>query len=182
MVAKYKTFGAFGDALKKKIEEMASRAVLNLIALKAKDIIYKRVKSGFGVDPGSLRKERLKPLSAGYVKFRAGNFSYDKKSRGQSRTVNRGAPRLGTFGSPTKSNLTLSGEMLESIAVKFTRGGVTLYFPDTPHPVHKHVTIRELAQYVEDQGRPFFYLTEDERRILVSDLSKMLRKLAGSLK
>jgi hypothetical protein len=162
----------------KSILAIVDKSFLRQLGNKFREIIYRRVKSGYGVsDMGSKdpQQERLKALSDKYVDFRKGNFAYKKKRKGKKVTVNKGAPKLGDFGSPGKSNLTLTGQMLDSIQIKLQPYGVLLYFPDTKHRYSKRITVRELAQYVQEQGRPFFRLTRGERRILLNLVKQEVR-------
>lgn len=124
------------------------------------DIIYKRVKSGFGVnderatDP---RRKKLKRLSPGYIRQRA-----------------RDGVR-GEFGAPRRSNLTNTGEMLGSFKVQNIRdGSFELVIPNSLRKDGK--TNARVAEFVEQQGRPFFALTKDERQILVKELEDRIRR------
>lgn len=153
-------FSKFTANLEREIRKVTSREFLQRLARMASDIIYKRVKSGKGVNSLSQKdptKVSLKALSASYVEQR--------KKR-----------KLGKFGSPGKSNLTLTGELLESIVFEVTRNGFQLKFPDTQHR-QARIAISLLSEYVQEE-RPFFALTKDERRILEVEVQNELRKLA----
>lgn len=171
-----KDFNQVRKDLDKIILEIVSNSFLKVLAEKARQLIYRRVKSGKGVNPSSGQEQSLKALSDRYVQYRKGNFSFSTKKKGKKVTANKGAPRLGEFGSPGKSNLTLTGEMLDSIQIKIEKYGFRLYFPTTKHKFSKRVTIRELAQYVQENGRPFFSLSQGERRVLLKAVQDEVRK------
>lgn len=131
------------------------------LGLKASDIIYKRVKSGFGVDndrkQGTAKRQKLKPLNPDYVKQR--------RKKGVK----------GEFGRPGKSNLTNTGQMLSSFVVKAKRGEFELTIPNSSRSDGK--TNREIAQFVR-RDRPFFAITFAERRILEKEVSDAIRASA----
>jgi len=176
-----KDFTKVTKALDSTVREIVSQAFLKVLAEKARQIIYRRTKSGKGVNPSSGSEQTLKALSPRYIEYRKGNFSFTTKKKGKKVTANAKKPRLGEFGSPSKSNLTLTGEMLDSIQIKIQKYGFLLYFPNTKHKWSKRVTVRQLAQYVQENGRPFFSLSQGEIRVLLKavqdDVRKQLRRI-----
>jgi hypothetical protein len=144
----------------------------------ARDIIYKRTKSGFGVNqddtiPGT--QKRLRELSEKYKKVR-------------EKVV------LGKFGKAKRSNLTLSGQMLDALSSKAEKGGITVFVKNTlRRPIKKKQgkaikqqnTNAEIADFVSDQGRPFLNYTNQEirqitfqwKRKVEKELNKTLSKL-----
>lgn len=171
-----KNLDAIVERMSKQIRDVVDRSYLETLARRARDIIYRRVKSGYGVNKEGGTEERLKPLSPSYIAQRRGDIAFFTDAQGRVRTYRpKKKPQLGVFGTPKKSNLTFSGETLESIVFKFSRYGVTLYFPNRKHKLNKRVTIREIARYVQENGRPFFYFSASERRILVRDLKNRVR-------
>lgn len=128
----------------------------------AAGIIYRRTKSGIGVNtegnrPEQTRKKTLKPLSARYIERR-------------QKTGVRGK-----FGSPAESNLTYTGQMLESITVNATDRSFDLEIPSTRRDDGK--TNKEVAGYVRKGGRPFFALVQDEVAILEKTVRDTVRSL-----
>lgn len=118
------------------------------LAKAAQDIIFKRVKSGFGVtndlSDAAIRR-KLKPLSPGYIEQR--------RKRGVT----------GKFGSPGISNLTNTGQMLDSMTFKANNQGFRLEIPGTRR--RDGETNKRVADFVR-KDRPFFALTIPEVRIL----------------
>ena len=146
----------------------------------AKEIIYKRVKSGYGVDSersGSPKKKRLKPLSDSYKAYRRGDIEF--------RTVDgrvipfpgdRRNKVTGKFGKPGKSNLTFSGEMLDSFEIKAGKLELELIIPNTRRRDGK--TNSEVYEFAR-KDRPFFAITNAERRILTAEIEDKIVKIAN---
>lgn len=153
-----RTLGDLRKFLSRVEREVLSKQSNEELAKEARDIVFKRTKSGFGVtndqsDRGL--KKRLKPLSPGYIEQR--------RKRGVS----------GKFGSPGFSNLTNTGQMLDSMRFFANDDGFTLEIP--PSRRRDGETNRRVADYVRD-ARPFFALTAAEVRILEKIVSdKVLR-------
>lgn len=134
-----------------------SRRFLDPLIREARSIIYNRVKSGYGVDslaPGASR-DRLASLSRPYIETR--------KRR-----------RLGPFGRPGKSNLTLTGQMLESMFAEVEKGVLRVVIP----PTSRYDTKLNNAQVAEivQEVRPFMQFTDGELRILERLFLQNLRK------
>ena len=146
------------DYLKKRIKDIVDKEMIQLVAEEARDIIYKRVKSGKG-------------LSAN-VKFGA-NIVPLKKLSTEYITV-RGKRILGPYGVPKKSNLTLTGELLEAMVFKIIGNGAILYIDNKTHE-ESGLPTQVLAQYVSEQGRPFFGLAVREEKILTAFIQRLIR-------
>jgi hypothetical protein len=103
-----------------------------------KDRIYAVTKTGKSIIDGS----SLKKLSPSYVDFR-------RKYKGAK----------GELFGPNKSNLTLTGQMLESLhgTANFRTQSVSVNLIGTRDDGLKN---SKLAEYVEEQGRPFLGLDQ----------------------
>lgn len=131
--------------------------LLNSLGTMAVDIIYKRVKGGYGVSDDqsdSPTQQRLLSLSPAYVN--------------QRKKLN-----LGEFGSVKRSNLTLTGQMLSSMSYKILNDKVQISIPPTSRSDGKLNS--DIASYVR-QARPFLSLTKGEQRILTTELKNNLRQ------
>lgn len=151
----------FLNALKK---EVLSKDNFQKIGEEVKEIVYRRVKSGFGVNSDETEtptQKRLKPLSKSYVEQR--------KDRGVK----------GQFATPGASNLTNTGQMLDSIQVRATNDGVTISIPDTPRS-DTDISNKKVAEYVADE-RPFFALTSAEIKIVDQMIRDQVRKKFDSI-
>ena len=164
-----KQINVFNSAFKQKLGKMA------------RDLIYKRVKSGYGVDELNTRtasRQRLKPLSPSYIEQRQGRAAYFTKSGKvvrvpASTSFKPRKPKLGPFGAPGRSNLTLSGQMLEAIRYESNARGIRVFIQNSARD--DGYTNAEIAELVQD-ARPFFVLTQDELTVLVREIERELRK------
>ena len=156
--------------LKRKIKALKSlfrntptrKRILKNIGELSVDLIYKRTKAGYGVDNDTKRlpkKNRLKGLSKNYMKRR--------------RKV-----RLGKFGGPRKSNLTLTGQMLEALKYKLEGLGVKVFIDNSNRNDGK--TNDEIADYVRKE-RPFLALTDKEQKTIFKTVSGMVRSVLRKL-
>lgn len=134
-----------------------SRSFLTQIAKLERDIICKRVKSGYGVtgETGNVGREKLKALSTKYVKRR------------------EKVGVKGEFGSPRRSNLTFTGQLLKSIRFSISGATISLEIPPTQRSEGTS-TNAEVADYVSKAGREFFALTQGEQRIVVRKIKDLL--------
>lgn len=133
--------------LKRELKKAASKPqLLDKVAQEAATIVVRRTRLGFGARDG--KKEKLKKLSEGYIKQR-------KRST-----------ELSPFTSPRKSNLTFTGQMLESVHAQ----GHTVRIPKGRNS--------RVATYVTEQGRPWFGVTEQER----AQLKIFYERLVGRFK
>jgi hypothetical protein len=173
--------------------EIVSRELSEHIAKLARDIIYKRVKSGYGVTsdstkPESTDRKKLKPLSKSYKDQRKGLVKFFTSKKGEkhvyavSSKVKGGGsyrtfqpPILGPYGSPTKSNLTMTGELLESISFSFNKNGFKLFISDDERNDGK-LSNKAVADYVATD-RPFFAITKSELNILRREISTKIRDI-----
>jgi hypothetical protein len=116
-------------------------------------LIRKRTRLGYGSNNG--KKERLEKLSPLYKKQR-------KKFSGLSSKTTAG-----------KSNLTRTGQMLDSIKSKVTGYGQAEIYLDGSRD--DDLTNDKVREYVEDNGRPFFNFTTQEEKQITRIISKRLK-------
>ena len=150
------------------------RGIMLQMGAIAERILYKRVKSGFGISNG--RKQRLKRLSKSYVDYRKGKVFFFTNDNGQvvgATPTDGRQPRLGTFGRPGKSNLTFTGQMLNSIDILTQKEGFKLRIRDNSRRGDKY-TNRQIQEFVETE-RPFFELAQSELRIVEREFVKVAR-------
>lgn len=123
------------------LKKTGNKQPMNLLGNYALNLIRDRTRKGFGVPGVGQSQEKLKALSANYIKYR-------KKTK------------LSPFTSPGKSNLTKTGSMLASLRVVQTKN-----FGFTIAPTGKNksgISNAEVAGHVEENGRPFLYLSNTE--------------------
>ena len=135
----------FGEVLKLAISKAFSKSNLQKIGDDTTDDLVKRVRDGQGSDNG--RKTSLKSLAQNYVNAR-------KRSRA-----------LSSKTSASKSNLTFTGQMLDSIDAT-VKGTNIIIEPSNTRADQK-------AAFVSKE-RPFLNLTKEEEAKLVKDLTREL--------
>ncbi|TXH09386.1 MAG: hypothetical protein E6R04_08090 [Spirochaetes bacterium] len=116
-----------------------------------------RTRLGYGAS-GHLRpREKLKPLAESSKDIRKGF----KK-----------AGELSEFTSPGRSNLTFTGQMLDSLTVRvISMGKIIIDVTGIRKPTKKKDDLRtnkEVAQKVTDEGRPFMYLTDKDYKAVIN--------------
>jgi len=77
---------------------------------------------------------------------------------------------LGSDAKPTKSNLTLTGEMLSSIEGK--RSGTLFTFS-----FGSNTFANDKARWAKEGGRPFFGLSETDKKGLTTKISSIFRQI-----
>lgn len=169
------------------ITEFKSRKILQLVGNKIKDIIYKRTKSGFGVNDdskfGESQRQKLKKLSKSYIAQREGKaffFKRDGKIYKIDLPQQGFRPKQksqGSFFGAKRSNLTYTGQLLESIRVRVYDSRVEVDIPPTSRDDGQ--TNAEVGKFVSRE-RPFFNLTEGELKIIDQLLKQELKKILKS--
>jgi hypothetical protein len=181
----------FVEALKKLSKKLNNRSVNDRLARKCRQIIYRRVKAGYGVNKDTASAEstfqvKLKPLSPSYIAYREGKVAFFTLKNGRVVPVNLAAygrknkvsfkPTLGEFGRPKKSNATLTGEMLKSLSLRYTEEGFQILIPGNVRSDDSGLTNKEVSQFYS-VDRPFFALTAGEVRILTRELEKIVKEI-----
>lgn len=141
----------------------AASDILKALSLKVKNITKDEAKSfDFLLDEIPMRIIRrtllgkdidnnpLKKLSPNYIKAR-------KKMS------------LGSDAKPNKSNLTLTGEMLSSIEGKRSGNVFTFFFSNS--------FANDKARWAKEGGRPFFGLSETDKKGLTVKISSIFRQI-----
>ena len=176
------------NAINDFIKGAIGKRVIEQLAQYSIDRIYKRVKSGKGVsDDQSNRPTEisLKRLSDSYIAYRKGNIRFYKTKNGKlcawksSKDSRFPSPVTGEFGTPGKTNLTLTGQMLNSLDYKTTQKGFKIFIKNTKRTDRK-LTNKEVSEYVS-KTRPFLALTDKEQDRLKIEFLQKIRLLARNL-
>lgn len=153
-----KGFQKVQDRLQAAYKEAASPAVQMPIAEFALSLIVKRTRLGYGVRNNFGEKERLPQHSKRYIQVR------------------KDSPHLSETTSPTKSNLTFTGELLESVRVIKARDGKIVISPDGVRSDGR-LTNLKLARILESKNRVFNRISELEYQQIL----RFYRKTFGDL-
>lgn len=154
MATRIRTVKDFKRLYKRAIQEILSKQNMRILGedvakgIKLRSQLGKRVKIDLG------KGSKLKRLSDSY-----------KKARRRARS--RG--RLSKDTQPSKSNLTLSGEMFRDIGAKAKFAQTTIGF--------KTKEARNKAKWVAEGGREFMHLSKAELKKITRKLDKKVRKI-----
>lgn len=138
---------AFHKRMAGAISDAAQPAVLKALGEKAVELIVRRTRLGFGVERYGQSRFRLAPLSQGYI------YQRERDSD------------LSSLTTAKRSNLTRTGQMLDSMAVIEVRQGSVVVGPTGGRD--DGVTNMQVAQWVTAQGRPFNFLSRLEQEQIV---------------
>lgn len=147
-MAKFKDFKSLFKSINKKVDELTNKSGMDEVGEEAVDMVKKRTRLGYGAD--GRKKEKLGKLSEGYQKQR-------KKKK------------LSKSTSPSKSNLTNTGKMLDDLTHTSQDESTTIEF-NTQESLKK-------AEWVTKGGRPFMSLTAQEKK----RITKFLQEKADTL-
>lgn len=147
-----------------RIERVVRGVSLKPYAKDTAERIRRRTRTGQGLQEtkrGAKRK-KLKKLSDKYKVFRRKN----------KREISKNTK-------PSKSNLTLTGQLLDSIVGRARGTKIIVEFLEKRKDGLKN---RDIARYQSEQGRDFFELSDKELRGLQNDIKKDLIKRLKKLK
>ena len=139
--------------VRKGLERSVSKRAMQEIGNLAVQIIRERTRDGKGVQRPDGNRTKLKPLSPQYIEFRKrfGNLS--------------------PFTSPGRSNLTLTGQMLDSIKVVRTSQGKAVVRPSGIREDGKRNA--DVARWVSRE-RPFLNLARSEIRLITDEVRRFI--------
>ena len=151
----------FASKIQRLLKEAKSQKVIEPVAEEMIKLIVKRTRLGYGVKKELGTRQLLKKLSPRYVAARA-------RSR-----------RLSSTTAPRKSNLTFTGQMLESVSVIKSQNGKIVIGPTGYRDDGKRN--EKIAEHQANQGRTFMNLSQLEfnqilrfYRLKFTDLRKKL--------
>lgn len=177
------------DLVKKCTLEATVAARLAPIAQQVRARVIARTRIGRGVNPGTGKQTRLKKLSRSYIAQRKGDIAFFTKNGKVIPFVPKSAPRLSPNTTPSKSNLTATGQLLAAIRARAKNQMIILFFKDKRGKdlsgQQSKLSNSELKDIVEANGRSFFGVTIPERNFIarlvrqnVIDCLKRSRKSA----
>ncbi len=170
------------NAMKKAMTEVGSAAVMKEIGQEVLEMVVKRTRLGYGVQADGQKRQKLKPLADTTKKVRAGKLSF-KTIKGVTvpfePDLDENKVKLSDLTRPSKSNLTMTGQMLGSYKVISAGPFKALIGPTGQRS--DGLTNEEVAEFAEEQGRPFAYLTDIEYKRLLDSIRKRVTKVAQSI-
>jgi hypothetical protein len=144
--------------LKKRLLRLQTGSEYEPIPEEIATMIRVRVRQGYGVSKSKETKEKFKDLETSTI-----NARKRKKKKGL----------LLSGESPSKSNLTETGEMTDSITGQSKSTSIEIYLDGTRN--------KKLASYHEVKSRPFFHLTGLEYnkviRLIRARIKEIIREI-----
>lgn len=150
--------------LQKLLDEIDTTETMKEVGEFVADRVRVRTRLGYGVKKDGDERDKLKKLSKPYVERRKA-----LKEKGE----------LSQKTNPRKSNLTKTGQMLDSIKTVKAGKGFAEIRPEGPR-TDTDQNNEEIAQHVTDAGRPFMKLSKPEKsgvlKVIEKKISKVVRK------
>ena len=148
------------EKLKKAYAELLKANNMKKIAASSEDVVRARTRRGYGVKKNEEKKEKLAKLKPSYVTKR------EKMSNLSEKTT------------PGKSNLTLSGKMLDSLESRAEKYGFKIYPGNT--------RAEKLTEYAEDgsanrEPRPYMHLSDKEILKIKQEIDRTLRAILKTI-
>ena len=151
----------FELAMDKAIKEVESVSSMRSLGEEMAERIRKRTRLGKGVAETGAAPQPLKPLSASYKATRAGKIAFATAKDGHVYPYKPDeAPKLHPHTTPGRSNLTRTGQMLDSLRVIAVRVGVAVLGLHGPRNDSK-LSNADVGGYVSKE-RPFLNLSKPE--------------------
>lgn len=175
----------FKKSLQAVIEEFEKPQTMREMGEYAVERIVLRTRLGKGVSEKGDSASPLKPLSESYRQQRKGKLAfYTTKDGKKVPYIPKIPPILDATTSPTKSNLTFTGQLLNSIKVISVKAGKVLIAPTGKRSDRRSkisgATNREVAGYVSEE-RPFLNLSKSEllalNRFVREKIEALIKKL-----
>jgi len=151
-------FKKFTENIKKELKKATSPSVMRALSEFALNLIVKRSRLGFGVSKNFGEKSKFPNLSDDYIKQR-------RRFKGLSFTT-----------SPSKSNITRTGQLLLSMQVTVVKQGSFTIAP-TGQRTDSRLSNKDLAEILAKKNRVFNRLSQLEYNQLV----RFYRRTFGDL-
>lgn len=159
------TFKDFERAMKEAIDEITKPENMRKYGEQAASMIKLRTRLGDGVDMPGGTKKKLKPLSKSYIEQRKSG-------------------KLSAETSPGKSNLTRTGQLLDSMGVTSVSSDVVTVGPKGSRD--DGLTNVEVAKHVTENGRAFNNLSKTELKriydVIEKDIEAVIEKKLARMK
>lgn len=169
-------------AIKDARKELEAPKFLQKLGEMAAAMVKLRTRLGYGVSAKGAQKRKLKPLAQSTRDERAGKVRFFTMNGRTVPYTPSEAPRLHAHTSPGMSNLTRTGQLLDSIRPKkITKNSVTVgpsgdRGPDSTHVKAIPATNAEVGALVEKGGRPFNYLSKVEIKRAKDFIAKEMKR------
>ncbi len=167
-------------ALREVIPKIKSADNMRKIGEQACAMIKLRTRLGSGVEGNGKDKAKLKPLTKSTIEQRKGNLAFYVGPSGTpipyKPDANGAKVKLHSDTSPSKSNLTRTGQLLDSEQVTSVGYGKVEVGPKGARYDGK-ASNEQVGEWVSKAGRAYNYLSKVEVKRLQDGIKKQLRDL-----
>jgi hypothetical protein len=169
------------QAMKEAITDIGKPANMRKYGEQLAGMIRLRTRLGSGVSSPGADKEPLKPLAESTIQARKGKIAFYEAPNGKRipypRSKSHDPVKLSEFTTPSKSNLTRTGQLLDSHGVKsVSQGSVTIGPTGTRKPEGKIVlTNQQVSKFVTEGGRPYASPSRIEVKRINDQMKRDLR-------
>lgn len=162
------------ECIRKAKRKVFTKSFFDKLAKEMADTVRVRAQLGGSVSEQNKGKKPFKKLSESYKLQRAGKLAFFTNANGQVIPITnpKRKPKLSDLTTPNKSNITRTGQLIESITGKASSGGfeIELAGKRTDSPL----TNDEVGKFVKEQGRPFLNLSNVELKKLTRIIEEAL--------
>jgi len=184
-----KQFQVAAKKIQDNLNSINSNENLQKIAPQIVTMMQSRVRRGFGVDKSGDKQKKFTPLSKSYIEYRAGRAVYFKhpstnktvrveKSKKTSMYFKFKTPINKNVTSVSRSNLSLTGQMIDSIKYSILNSKIKLYLSNPR--AEKLAGFHETGSKILPRRR-FFHLSDMEikkiKQMFQLTVSSALREL-----
>lgn len=169
--------GDIEKMIEKKIKKAVDASIDQDLADSIADQVRVRTQLGFGVDDNG-NQFKFAPLSESYRAQRRGDIAFFTNSNGVVIPFNPDSPPiLSRYTTPAKSNVTKTGQLLESLTGE-AKGNQILVDVKGLRKDGSGLTNEEVLEFLEGQGKTFLALSNSEKKALVREIkNRILRNL-----
>lgn len=176
------------QALKEAVNEIKKPASMSQFGEQIRSMIKIRTRVGFGVDRTGDTKHPMKPLSDNYIERRQilqGMAGVRADRKGDSAKGLKGNAKrqklyenygLSPETTASKSNLTRTGQMLDSLAIKSVSTGRVSVGPTGSRTGSEHSNA-DIAEFNAEKGRSFNFLSDIELKRLNDSIKQKLKSI-----
>jgi hypothetical protein len=152
-------FDSFKKSFEQAMRELSSKENMRRLGEIAADMIRTRTRLGYGVKRPGASREKLEKLAEATKESKR-----RKRKRGD----------LSDQTTPTRSNLTDTGQLLDSLQVTDVKEGEVTIGPKGRRS--DGMTNEEVGSFVTENGRPFNNLSDVEEKRIAEEFRKQVQK------
>lgn len=176
-----KDIARFSNKVIKALNNVDSGLDMKVIGQFALDAIKIRTRLGYGVDSPGAKRKRLKRLSNSYIDYRRGRVRFYRTAKSKKLVAWKGKFKvpLSELTKPSKSNLTYSGQLIDSLKFRLSGRRSVEIGPTGSRtkvrPGEKSRTNQQVSKYVQ-KDRPYLNLSNNELRQITQLAQDMITK------